>query len=568
MIPFWRTPIALAAALALSGCYPNKATIDPWSYAPSTPSQTWSPPICERPMPLSDQDPHLPEQPDPYSLAEIIDIALHNNQQTKITWAQARAAAASWGQTQSPFFPSMQGSFAYLRAREPSFSSSAPSGNFSPSGSTGLTDVSVTDIYYSLWGPQFSLSYLIYDFGTTRATSEAAKQALYSADWTHNEAILSVLQTVMNDFYNYLYQGQLLVADEADIETAELTLTSALAGFDSGVRDVSDVLQAKTQLLQHQTTWAAQKQNVENAYTTLLTDMGLPANKKILTQNMPSILPSEDVLPPVDTLISVALQNRPDLMAMEATVRSNQQTLLAAKRQFLPQFNYNFDIAKNYYNGGLEDKYNFTSTLSVTMPLFKGFYYRNAIRIAEANAKAAEEQMRQTELSVIQQVTSYHYNVKVAFETVQFAQGFLNAAKEQYDVALAQYKQGTNTILNVVSAQSSLADARAQLANALDQWYTSLANLAYATGLLSPTRLTPFENVEQVRISLSERVNRSKIAQESDLGLSQSPADERSHLACIKYKGDDAITHPLELSLQSENDSSVTLGINEKSFKN
>lgn len=483
--------------LTCTGCYLNQAVINPWSYAPSSSATPWMPPKSVKPLPLPDEPPEIPDQGDPYSLAELIDIALRNNQQTKITWAQARSSAASYGQSQSQFFPSFQGDFSYLRARQPSFFSSPTS---SSNTSVGVGTF-VEDIYYSLWGPQMSVSYLIYDFGTLRATSEAARQALYTADWTHNDAILSLLQTVMNDFYTYLYQKQLLKADEADIATAQLTLDAALVGFDSGVRDVSDVLQAKTQLLQNQTSWAAQQQNVENAYTTMLNNMGLPANMKLPMQEMPTQIPSNDLVPPVDTLIGVALQNRPDLLATEANLRSTQQSLLAAKRQFLPQFNYNFDLGKSYYNKGLHDKYNFTSTVSVTMPLFQGFFYRNAIKIAEANKRVAEEQVRQTELDVIQQITSYHYNVHVAFETLQFANGFLLAADEQYVVALAQYKQGTNTILNVVSAQSSLADARAQVANGLQQWYTSLANLAYATGLLSPTYLTPFGTTEEVHIA-------------------------------------------------------------------
>lgn len=495
--------IAIAAMLLTAGCYPNKAAIDPWSSAPLSPSLPWSPPSSVKPMPLTTDEPQLEEQIDPYSLGEIIDIALKNNQQTKITWAQARSAAANYAQTQNPFFPSLTADFSYLRARQPAFSSNAPQGSSIAAGNTGAPNSSsVSDIYYSLWGPQLSLSYLIYDFGTSRATSEAARQALYSADWTHNSAILGVLQTVMSDFYNYLYEQQLLIADEANIKTAQLTLDAALTGFESGVRNVSDVLQSKTQLLQQQTSWAAQKQNVENAYTTLLTDMGLPANRLLSMQPLPTILPPKEILPPTETLIAVALQNRPDLLSMEATVRSNQQTLLATKRQFLPQFNYNFEIGKNYYNQGLHDKYNFMSTFSVSMPIFKGFYYRNAIKIAEANTKQAQEQLRQTELDVIQQVTAYHYNVRTSFETVEFAQGFLAAAQEQYSVALAQYKEGTNTILDVVSAQSSLADARAQLAHSFDGWYTALANLAYATGLLSPTRLMPFEELEEVKISV------------------------------------------------------------------
>ncbi len=504
--------------LACAGCYPNRAVIDPASFAPLSSSSNWVPPKKFKPMELSDEPPELFSQDDPYSLGELIDIALRNNQQTKITWAQARSAAANYGQSQSQFFPEVNGSFSYSRNRQPSFvfngsssagasGSSPPAAASNPTTTTSLSSIAVQDIYYSFWSPQLSLSYLIYDFGTLRATSEAAREALYNADWTHNDAILSLLQTIMTDFYNYLYQKQLLIADVANVETAQLTLEAAQAGFDTGVRDVSDVLQAKTQLLQNQTTWSAQQQNVETSYTTMLNDMGLPANMKLTTQNLPTALPDKEIIPPADTLIAVAMQNRPDLLAAEANLHSKEKTLRAAKTQFLPQFNYNFDIAKNYYSQGLHDQYNFINTFSVSMPLFQGFFYRNAIKIAEANRLAAEEQVRQTELTMIQQITSYHYNVHVAYDTLQFATAFLAAAEEQYVVALAQYKQGTNTILNVVSAQSSLIDARARQASAIQQWFTSLANLAYATGILSPNHLTPFDDLQEVQIADSKEMN-------------------------------------------------------------
>ncbi len=483
-------PTSCLILLACGGCYPNRAAFDPWSYAPHDSSSTWKPPAYVTAMDLSDQAPELPLQQEPFSLGELVDIALRNNIQTKITWASARSAAAAYGQSQSPFFPSITGSFSYQRDRQPTFSSvfvNPATGN--PGGPSTVT---VQDIYYTIWKPQLTLSYLVFDFGTTRATSEAARQALYNADWTHNDAILTLLQTVMNDYYTYLYQKMLLKADIANVETAQLTLDAAQLGFDTGVRNVSDVLQSTTQLLQNQTTWAAQQQNVENAYTQLLTDMGIPANISIKTQDLPSNIPDNDIVPPVETLISIAMQNRPDLLAAEANLRSKEQSLKAAKTQWLPQINYDFTLGKSYYNLGLHDQYNFISLFSVSMPIFDGFYYRNAIKIAEANKKQAEEQVKLSELDMIQQITSYHYNVRVSYETLKFATAYLAAAEEQYVVALSQYKYGTNTILDVVSAQSSLADARASQASGFQQWYTSLANLAYATGIISPTYLAPF----------------------------------------------------------------------------
>ena len=135
----------------------------------------------------------------------MIDIALSINPQTKLSWAQAREAAAQFGQSQSSYFPEITGNFAYTRFRQPVFMEEISSSDlsFSPSP-TGGTKVGVEDIYYSFWQPQLALSFLLFDFGARRATSEVARQALYNADWTHNNTIMMLLQTVMNDYYNLL----------------------------------------------------------------------------------------------------------------------------------------------------------------------------------------------------------------------------------------------------------------------------------------------------------------------------------------------------------------------------
>ena len=456
-------------------------------------------------MPLTDEPPDMPEQEDLYSLAELIDLALRNNPATRITWAQARSSAAQYGQSQSTLLPQLTGTFNYERVRVPIFSTnlspSSPSGSPAAgaivSTSGALNQQTAQATYYSDWGPQLGISYLVFDFGTLRATTEASRQALYNADWNHNSAIQGLLQAIMTDFYSYIYQKQLLSANKQNVETAQLTFDAAELGLKMGVRDVSDFLQAKTQLLQNQTTYSSQHQNVEVALAKLLTDMGLPANMKLATQDLPSGIPEQEVVPPLDQLIGIALQNRPDLLASEATVKSTKQTLRAAKTQFLPKLTYTFEIGRIYFNGGLHDKYDFDSAFAVNMPIFAGFYYRNAIKTAKANKKVAEEQLKISQLSVIQQVTVSHSNVKISYDTLLLSFDFLKAAQEQFSVSLSKYKQGTNTILDVTSAQNSLADARAQYVNSLQEWYTSLANLAYSTGLISPTRL-PTESAEEI----------------------------------------------------------------------
>lgn len=489
--------------LLLQSCYVNKAIISPWSYGPPSSSDYWIPPKKSTNAPMA--NPELPNAENPLTLAEILDIALINNTQTKQTWAEARSAAASYGQAQSSAFPSITGNYSYNRIRSSSFFSNNQNNSISSqinqaiSQAIGVPTLPITQqqVYlslYSQWGPQFSLSYTLFDFGQQRATSEAARQALYYSDYTHNREIETVLQTTTNNYYDYLYQQMLLSAYNADVETAQTTYEAALLSVETGVQDISDLLQAKTELLQAELRFIEEQQHLHDAFATLLNSMGLPANMEFSVVPMPTEIPPQEQFPDADVLIQVALDNRPDYLASIAEFQSKQQSLIAAKREVWPSIDYNLNAGKTFYPGGLNDKYDYTSTISASIPIFSGYYYRNNIRMAQANVEEAQAAMQQLELTVIKNITTTRYNVIIGYQAMKYAKEYLACAQEQYIVALAQYKAGTNTILNVVSAQSSLADARAKQANTLAQWYHDLVELTYAVGITSKNPFNLEEN--------------------------------------------------------------------------
>ena len=477
---------------ACTGCYFNRAVIDPYSYA------CFTPPCREvNPCILEQYPAELLEKKEPYELAELIAIALKNNPQTRSSWAKALSAAAAYGQKQNVFFPNITGSFQAIRARQPEIEATSiitPQSIFGATQSPGALQSGrgATDIYFGTWGPMLSLSYLLFDFGTQKANIEAARYSLEQAQFQYNDSIQSLLKTVITDFYSYLYQKELLQANIANVLNAELTLDATEQGLHSGVRPLSDFLQAKTQLLSQKTNWAAQKQELELAFATLLNDIGLPSYMSLKTQELPQELPKNDLILPLETLISIGIQNRADLLSAESALRSQEQLVKMTKRQVLPQLNYQFEIGKTYFSfdGNVtHDKYNFVSTFNVSIPIFSGFYYCNAIKQAESNVIVAEETLKSLQLNAMKEITVAHSNIHTVFETLNWAAEFLSAAEEQYTIALSGYQQGTQTILDLISAQTSLVDARAQKAQAMQDWYLALANLSYATGLISPTTI-------------------------------------------------------------------------------
>jgi outer membrane protein TolC len=92
-------------------------------------------------------------------------------------------------------------------------------------------------------------------------------------------------------------------------------------------------------------------------------------------------------------------------------------------------------------------------------------------------------------------VFSAYYSLQTAARRVRTADDLLASASQSAEVALARYKAGVGTILDLLTAQSALADARAQWIENRWIWRTALAQLAHDIGILdvhggSPLRVS------------------------------------------------------------------------------
>ncbi|MCB1117120.1 MAG: TolC family protein [Chlamydiia bacterium] len=464
------TLICSIALIAL-GCGDFRGAADPFSYTPPRPYENWRPRKKESRLPftLAKEDFNYVEKAEPLSLAEVIDVALINNPSTKFSWANARVSAARYGQTLENYFILADGSGTASRFRSALF--------------TGPMRSIVLD---TLIAGDLNFSYLVFDFGKTRNTSKAALESLYNADWSHNREIQTVMQTVMGDYYNYLYEDEKLTANRADVVDAQVTLESVLEKLRNGTADMGEKVQATTQLLQAELNVVAQKQNVHNSYTQLAADMGVPSDMDIKLEPYPETIhpfKPEDL----DQLIDTAVCYRPDLKAAESDVKAGQYLVKAAKSLYLPQLNATFDVGRSYYSGaGSNDSYHYQAQAALTFPIFQGFFIRNTVKAAQGELEKAQATLRSIQLSVVQQVANQRTDVELAQEAYKYATAFLDSAKEDYRINLAKYRAGTGTITELINAQTAVADARAKYVLSKRDWFTSVANLAYALGTLAP----------------------------------------------------------------------------------
>ena len=219
--------------------------------------------------------------------------------------------------------------------------------------------------------------------------------------------------------------------------------------------------------------------------TQLTEDIGVPATIPITPKSLPKAIPVEQVTCSVEDLVAQAYHCRPDLLAGLADVRQQRASLVEAVRNQYGTLDFTGRVGTTYFNSGENDDYDYVATIRLTVPLFRGWWYRNKVREAQAKVEKARAKLRELQVSISRGVVQSYQDFMIATDKVRTGEEYVKSAAHSYDAALQKYKAGTTDYTTLFSALATLADARSALVTARQDWYTSLIDLSYAVGSLN-----------------------------------------------------------------------------------
>ncbi|HXH94499.1 MAG TPA: TolC family protein [Thermoanaerobaculia bacterium] len=431
---------------------------------PAAPSTQWTPPAKAIPPPVpAPNDLALPPAGAPLELAQIVGLALSNNPLTRTTWLNARVSEANLGSARAAYLPAVDLDASLARTH------------------------TTTGTATTLTAPNLSLDYLLFDFGGRNAETEAARQMLIAADYTHNQAIQDVILRVEQAYYDYLDAKALLTAQASTIKERQTSLDSAEARHRAGVATIADELQARTALSQAQLTYETIDGNLHKLRGTIATAMGLPATTPFEAGELPLDIPAQQVSDAADALIAQAVTERPDLAAARAAIEEARAHVRVVRSQGLPTLGLGANVAPVFANGLQRQITSYSAGVSLRFPLFTGFRNTYDIRAAELETKLASENARGLEQQIGLQVWTSYYDLQTAVKRLKTSRDLLHDAQESADVAQGRYRAGIGSILDLLTAESALENARAEEVQARADWFLTVAQLAHDTGTLTPT---------------------------------------------------------------------------------
>lgn len=409
----------------------------------------------------------------PLTLVRLTDLALSNNPSTKIAWAEIRGSDAGVELARAGYWPQLTVAYGIQRSRSTT--------------STGVAGPYETD-----YGPSLSLSWLLWDFGTRSGSVDAAKFSLTAAQLSANQTMQDLILTVEQDYYQVLGLQALVQADGESVQDASASLDAAQKRKDSGLATIGDVYQADAALAGAKLNLQTAQGQLAVARGQLAVAVGYDADTDIplatLEKQVTAVMPAEDV----HTLLDKAAEARPELLASKAQEQSAVAGLEATEGQGLPSLALSGSAGRDTIEtGGQNNTTNtYSAELSLSFPLFTGFANQAANRKAQAAVDVAQASTEQLVQQVQLEVWQAYQNMHTAVTSLDTAETQLKSAQQAKDVADARYKNGLDSILDVLSAQATLANARVQEIQARLNWFAAQAAMGHAVGGLDAPKDT------------------------------------------------------------------------------
>ena len=398
-------------------------------------------------------------------LADLIQIGICNNPSLNRDYMAIKTAESDVGQAKSGYLPNV----------------SATASADKDYGKVEKAASSETDPYSA----NVALKWLLYDFGGRSAKTEQTKAYLEVAEFSYNSALQNLVFSVSQAYYNVLGAKAVLVSSKTAEESYKKSYDETKRRYELGLVSASDKLLA-------QTSYENSKLAVIQAENAVKTGMGNLAQLLNLPPDTPFDLArpkpkSEqldlEVQKPVNELIEIALSQRPDLRADKSTLEAVKYNEDIAFAGAMPSVSVGAGVGYRD-NWRTSNPYTYSTNvgLSLSVPLFTGFSDTYKISKARYQTRQAEASVANTEDIVKNEVWTAYQDYQTAVSSHKISLTVLESAKENQKVAFAMYKVGKGSILNLLTAESQLANSRKESIVSFYSVLTQKAKLYRAIG--------------------------------------------------------------------------------------
>ena len=311
---------------------------------------------------------------------------------------------------------------------------------------------------------------LLWDFGKTLAATDAARAGAKSSAENVEIQKQDTVRLVKEAYYGLALSNRLVQVSQQALDRALVNLRSAKGFYEVGTQPKSAVTRAEVDVATGQLNLITAVNNVNIFRLTLNQLMGIPIST-------PTEIADNLAYQHVDfdqkNLLNEAFARRPEYKQIKAQYEQADYTVKQQFRNFFPNV-----VAQGTYGSARADmNETYSYGLQLNWSIFDGGNKIALYKQSQAQRDAALARVRDTELTIWQQVERAFVTVQQAEEAIGAAQKGVESADENFRLSQGRFDAGVANIIELTDAQLALTTAQSQVAQALAAYWIAIAQL-------------------------------------------------------------------------------------------
>ncbi len=403
----------------------------------------------------------------PIRLDEAVELAQRNAPAAVQARGQLRSSAAALRSAYGAFIPSFTVS-ASTTQNSPVTTRTTPTGELISGRWVASQDLSFsTDLFAG--GRRF------YNLSAAKAQEGAAES-------TELAQRFQIALQVKQQFYAVLAARESEAAALAQLEQAQRQLNDAVVKVHAQTATKSDSLRALIQVGNAQLALLTARNDRQTAEASL--------TRLVATPFLVTASPQDTVgeITPVDSAaLAQFVEQGPGVKQAAASLSAAQASARAARAPYLPTVSLSYGRSRN---GSSPDfavnpndfSYSGRLRFSLSYPIFNGFTREENVARADVSRENADAALRDARLAAQETFVQALGALRTAQQQIDIQTASVAAAEEDLRVQQQRYSLGMSTILDVLTSQTTLNQARAALIQARFNYRVAKAQLEALIG--------------------------------------------------------------------------------------
>jgi outer membrane protein TolC len=406
------------------------------------------------------------------SLDQAIQLAIENNLATLLARERRREAEGFKQESLAGLLPNINGT-----AYQANVTQNLAALGFQPGTFPGITNTFIGP--FNNFDARARLVQTIFSLSAIR-NYQAGRAVVHVAELQEELAREQVASGTALNYLEALRAERAVAAAQANVELAQTLLQLAQDQRNAGVATGVDVTRAEVRLAQEEVRLAQSQTNSEQARLNLQRVVGLPLESPLTLTDQLRF--TDEPLPAVDLAVTQAGQTRREVRIAEEEVRTSDLQRKSVRAEYLPSLEFVGDYGVSGItptNTALPTR---RAAIQLNVPIFNGGLTRGRLTVAESRERQAELELGNVRGQVEEDVRLALATLRTAAAQVRAADETVSLAQRELEMSRDRFRAGVADNLEVVNAQTSLANARDTQITALALYNAARLNLAAALG--------------------------------------------------------------------------------------